>query len=343
MIQRLAPSAPLLLLVLIGCGGGGMNGTGSSTVPTTSTSASGTGGSNAGGSGTSATGGAGGSGGAGGAGGQGGSVACPVCSPPTATGTLSDSALNEISGVVSSAAHAGVYWAHNDSGDTARFFALDEKGKRLATFTVSGAQATDWEDIAKGPCAAGTCLYLADIGDNAEKRKTYTVYRVAEPKTIADATVFAERFDFTYPDGSHNAETLLVHPTTGAFTIVTKVFVGTSSIFESPLPLTPGVSFVMKDVGGVKPPTGSVLFTGGDVHPSGKGVLLRTYSALWYYPMAPGATVGSALANVTAPCSVPVANEGQGEAVGFIADGKGYVTIGEGAGVSVNRSTCTGL
>lgn len=313
-----------------------MNSTGSSTVPVTTTSVPGAGGNNAGGSG-----GAGGMGGAGGAGGQGGSVACPVCSAPSSTGKLADSALNEISGVVASIAHPGVFWVHNDSGDTARFFAIDATGKRLATFTVMGAQAIDWEDIARGPCPLGTCLYLADIGDNSEKRKSYTVYRVPEPKTLSDAAVGADRIDFSYPDGSHNAETFLVHPATGAFTIVTKVLIGASSIFESPLPLTPGVPMILKDVGGVKPPSGNILFTGGDVHPSGKGVILRTYQSLWYYPMAPGGSVGAALAGV--PCSVPVANEGQGEAVGFLADGKGYLTIGEGVGVSVNRSTCTGL
>ncbi|MFT3774492.1 MAG: hypothetical protein QM820_54735 [Minicystis sp.] len=241
--------------------------------------------------------------------------------------------------MVASLAHPGVFWVHNDSGDSARFFAIDASGNRLATITVAGAQATDWEDIARGPCPAGTCLYLADIGDNSEKRSSYTIYRVPEPANVADATVTAEALPFTYPDGSHNAETLLVHPTTGAVTIVTKVFIGTSSIYEFPLPLTPGTMAVLKDAGGVKPPTGSVLFTGGDVHPSGTGVLLRTYSELWYYPISPGGSVAGALART--PCAMPVASEDQGEAVGFLADGKGYVTISEGVGSKINKAACS--
>lgn len=276
-----------------------------------------------------------------GGGGVGGSVVCPVCEKPEAVGALEGSALEEVSGVVASLAHEGVFWVHNDSGDSARFFAVDASGARLATIKVSNAQATDWEDIARGPCPSGTCLYLADIGDNAEKRTTYTIYRVPEPATVADATVTAEALTFSYPDGSHNAETLLVHPTTGAITVITKVYIGESSIYEMPLPQTPGTTVVMKDAGGVKPPSGSVLFTGGDVHPSGRGVILRTYSELWYYPLAPGATVAAALAGT--PCPMPVASEGQGEAVGFLADGKGYVTIGEGAGAKVNKAVCSGL
>lgn len=331
---------PIALAAAIGCGGG-MNGTGMSTLVSSSDATTSTGLGGATGGATGVGGATGGSGGTGGAGGQTVNPACPVCAAPTASGALTDTALNEISGVVASVAHPGVFWVHNDSGDTARFFAIDATGKRLATITVSGASATDWEDIARGPCPQGTCLFLADIGDNAEARGSYTVYRVPEPANVADGAVTAERLDFTYPDGSHNAETLLVHPVTGAITIVTKVFVGESSIFESPLPLTPGTPMVMKDKGAVKPPSGVVLFTGGDVHPSGKGVLLRTYSDLWYYPLSAGASVASALAG--APCKVPVASENQGEAVGFLADGKGYLTIGEGVGVKVNRTTCSGL
>lgn len=286
------------------------------------------------------SGGTGGTGGMGGTGGKGGAPSCPACGAPAATGALGDAALTEVSGVVASLAHPGVFWVHNDSGDVARFFAVDATGKRLATISVSGAGAIDWEDLARGPCPAGTCIYLADIGDNQEKRAAYTVYRVPEPATIADATVTAERLDFTYPDGSHNAETLLVHPVTGAITIVTKVFVGTSSIYTFPLPLTPGAAAVLKDVGGVKPPSGSVLFTGGDVHPQGTGVLLRTYSAVWYYPLSATATVAEALQGP--PCPMPVATETQGEAVGWLPDGKGYVTISEGVGAPLNKVLCTG-
>jgi hypothetical protein len=278
--------------------------------------------------------------GIGGTGGGGGAAAmCPVCSTPKATGTLADPALNETSGVVASAAHPGVFWIHNDSGDTARFFAIDAGGNRLATITVDGAGAVDWEDIARGPCPTGTCLYLADIGDNQLARTSYTIYRVPEPATIADATVTAEAFPFTYPDGAHNAETLLVHPTTGAVTVVTKVFVAASSIYELPLPLTPGTPAVMKLAGTVKPPSGSVFFTGGDVHPSGKGVLLRTYSALHHYPLSPTDTVAAALSRT--PCAMPVASEMQGEAVGFLADGMGYVTVSEGVGAALNRVDCS--
>lgn len=326
-----ALSSVAAITLLLGCGSSGQTAAGGSTTTVATTGRGGAGG----------MGGAGGAAGSGGAAGAGGAVSCLSCDAPAATGSLADPALNEVSGVVASLAHPGVFWVHNDSGDSARFFAVDAAGQRLATITVANAGAVDWEDIARGPCPGGTCLYLADIGDNLLQRDVYTVYRVPEPAAVADGSVTAERLDFTYPDGHHNAETLLVHPVTGAITIITKVYIGTSSVFEFPLPLTPGAPVVLHDAGAVKPPSGSVLYTGGDVHPAGTGLLLRTYSEVWYYPLAPGATVAGALAG--APCKMPVASEPQGEAVGFLPDGNGYLTISEGAGAAVNRVSCPGL
>src|SRR5512146_2363423 len=143
-----------VLASILACSGGGRHKTGTSTSASSSSA------------------------GQGGTAGGGGASACPACAAPEATGALSDPALNEISGVVASIAHPGVLWAHNDSGDVPRFFAVDGAGNRLATISVAGAQAVDWEDIARGPCPAGTCLYLADIGDNKAQRSSYTIYRV---------------------------------------------------------------------------------------------------------------------------------------------------------------------
>jgi hypothetical protein len=88
----------------------------------------------------------------------------------------------------------------------------------------------------------------------------------------------------------------------------------------------------------VSPPVGGNLFTAGDVHPNGHGVLLRTYGRLFFYPMGPGESIGDAL--VATPCELPVASEGQGEAVAWTASGAGYVTVSEGASSAVNVSAC---
>jgi len=317
----------------------GCTGNGNVTTGTTSTAGSG-------GAPASGAGGAGGAAstsvGAGGAAstsvGAGGAAACPMCAAPEIKGKLDDAALAEISGIAASAVHADVFFVNNDSGDSARFFAIDGTGHRLATYKVGGATAVDWEDIERGPCPQNSCVYIGDIGDNAESRVTYTVYRVPEPATVADATVTAEALPFTYPDGSHNAETLLVHPVTGKIVIVTKVSAGASSIYEFPLPLTPGSSVVLSKVGQVKANAGDARFTGGDVHPKGAGVLLRTYTNIFYYAMSKGSSIAEALAG--APCTLPAPSEPQGEAVGWLSSGSGYVTVSEGVGANVYRIAC---
>jgi hypothetical protein len=265
-----------------------------------------------------------------------------ACARPAARGTLEDRALDEVSGLVASAIHRNIWYVHNDSGDRPRFFALEGSGVLRGTYALAGAQADDWEDLARGPCAsAGSCLYLADIGDNRERRASYTIYRVAEPASFGpgEREVPAEALPFRYPDGSHNAETILVHPATGVVTIVTKVASGASGIYELPMPLTPGVMATAVRRGTIAPPSGSPRYTGGDVHPT-MGVLLRTYSSVYRYAMGAGQSVAEALAG--APCVLPAPPEMQGEAIAWLPRGEGYMTISEGIGATVFEVRCEG-
>jgi len=262
---------------------------------------------------------------------------CKRCGAPAAVGTLASPDLVEVSGIAASALHPDVYYVHNDSGDGARLFAIDASGKERGRFDVDGAFAVDWEDAAAGPCPEGRCVYLADIGDNLAKRSSCTVYRVPEPKTLVGTqSVKAEPLHFTYPDGSRDAETLLVHPTTGELFIVSKVVVGASTLYRFPMPLTPGATVVLEKLGEVPSPSGLTRFTSGSIHPQGKGILLRAYTMLYHYPLE--GSVAEALA--AEPCSAPVAVEKQGEAVEWTASGDGYVTISEGASAPVNRVGC---
>lgn len=272
------------------------------------------------------------------------SETCIRCDAPRKTGELASRELDEISGLAASSTHDDVYFAHNDSGDSARFFAIDSTGKRLATFTFSHAPVEDCEDIARGPCDAAdrkkSCIFVGDIGDNASSRHGITIYRVVEPETIADADVSSDAFPLVYPDGAHNAETLFVHPTTGVITIVTKVSKGVSGIYEAPMPLTPGVAATLKAVGTIASPAGSPRFTGGSVHPLAKAVLLRTYTHVYYAPMKAGQSVAEALA--TPLCSLPAAREEQGEAVAWTRAGDGFVTTSEGVSAPVSAVHCFG-
>ena len=86
-------------------------------------------------------------------------------------------------------------------------------------------------------------LYLADIGDNGEKRDDVTVYYFNNPRANG-LTVTYKSWDFRYPDGRHDAETLLVD-SAGRLFIVTKAKTG--AIYAAPKkPKADGVNKLTK-------------------------------------------------------------------------------------------------
>ncbi len=270
----------------------------------------------------------------------GGSLLDAVCAGTTTVsdaGTVSASAVTEASGIAGSHRNPGVWWTHNDSGDSARFFALSGDAHLLATVEVDGATALDWEDIAVGPPATssgGETVYLADIGDNRRSRPSITVYRVAEPaveftSTPATEHVTADALTFTYPDGPHDAEALMVDPRSGDLIIVTKdwTLTGHSQVFRAPAGLAAGSTTALQEAATLELPVGT-LVTGADVSADGSAVALRSYSGISLYRRAEGTDVWSAFAEP--PCAGPAPIEKQGEAIAFAADGAAYATVSEG-------------
>jgi hypothetical protein len=252
--------------------------------------------------------------------------------------TVTGPELTEASGIAASRVNAEKWWVHNDSGDSARFFLVGASGGLLTTVTVDGATAHDWEDIAVGPPVAATgagSVYLADIGDNDNRRASVVVYRAAEPIIALDAVgatthVAADALTFTYPDGPHDAETLMVDPSTGDLVIITKdwSFAGHSVVYRAPGDLAGGSTTVLEKVATLALPV-ATLVTGGDVSSDGSVVALRSYRGVDLYARPAGQPLWSAFTST--PCAGPAPVEKQGEAIGFAANGADYATISEGA------------
>lgn len=267
---------------------------------------------------------------------------CAGYTAPQSMGSIPTSyGLNEVSGLAASHAHPGVLWLHEDSGAGPVFWAMSNTAEVLAKVTVTGASAVDWEDMALGPCTAGSasdCIYIGDIGDNGLSRTNYAVYRIAEPNVnVGDAyrefSVTATRFPYQYPGGTnYNSETLMVHPTTATPYIVEKhaPTTGPSRVFKFPMPLNSGSVATLTQIDSISFPEGSIKTTGGDIHPSGTRLLIRTYNRLWEYRLPSGAAFDSIFND--APQLVPVASEPQGEAVAYRVNGEGYFTQSEQAG-----------
>jgi hypothetical protein len=254
------------------------------------------------------------------------------------TGRLAAPEATEISGLVLSPTQPGVLWAHNDSGDRARIFALRSDGSLIASLEVPGAEATDWEDIAVGP---GGDLLLADIGDNNSVRKDIDIYRVPEPR-LADGpstTAAATRLRLTYPDGAHDAETLLADPRTREIVIVTKRLDGRSGVYATQAPAreAPGEA-VLRHAGALRLGLGG-LATAGDVSADGRTIAIRTYTALYAWTRKPGASLAAALARKPCVGSAQLGLEGQGESLALSRDGRSFFTVPEGAGAALRRYT----
>src|ERR1700752_2095065 len=213
-----------------------------------------------------------------------------VYGPPTTIATIKEKSISESSGIAASRLTPGAYWTHNDSGDGPFIYAFDTRGDSLGIFRVTGAQARDWEDIAAGPGpqANKSYLYIGDIGDNNEVRDEIVVYRVPEPglnagsrkltKARPGSTDPADAIRLKYPDGKHNAEALLVHPTTGNIYIVNKVPIANPVVYEAAAPFTPGKLITMRRIGEIRVPSifGGVV-TGGSISPDGRRVALCDY------------------------------------------------------------------
>jgi hypothetical protein len=266
---------------------------------------------------------------------------CPTFAAGRALGNVAHPAVIEASGVAESWRTPGVLWMHNDSGDTARVFAVRATGEALATFELDGARPTDWEDMAVGPGpeAGRSYVYLGDVGDNLLARANIRLRRFPEPEVPAVAppptvrVAGVETFTLVYPDGAHNCETLLVDPRTADVFVVAKSNDGISPIYRAPAPLTADRDNRLERVGvltfGPPPLRGNTLTTGGSIARAGDAILIKTYSSAFLWRRGARASVAEALA--TEACPLPLAAERQGEAIGFAVDGRGYYTVSEGA------------
>jgi hypothetical protein len=264
----------------------------------------------------------------------------------TLLGSLTDPRIIESSGIAASRRVNGVFWTHNDSGDGPYLFAIDRKGRTLARYTVPEATNVDWEDIALGPGPDGKpAIYIGDIGDNNRGRKECVVYRVPEP--LVDTTKFMQerktaepdRFIYHYPDGPHDCETLMVHPTTHAIFVVTKEASGVSGVYTFPMPLRPNDTVTLRRIGtmtfatrlltGTKFGQFEGMATGGDISPDGRRLVVRTYMLADEWDIKPGQSVADAIKGKPRETLLPLSKQGEG--ICYRLDGRAWLTTSEGA------------
>ncbi|MEA2689862.1 MAG: hypothetical protein QOD51_2469 [Candidatus Eremiobacteraeota bacterium] len=253
--------------------------------------------------------------------------------------TFRDSQIAESSGIVASTRRDDIVFTHNDSGDTARFFAIDRHGCTIGVFTAPEVRATDWEDMARGP---GGSLWLGDIGDNNAERGEIAVHRFAEPPVGASTdgsgcppapvqALAPTSYRLRFEDGAHNAETLLVDPHTSQVFVITKSLTA-GALYAAPNPLRADDVNVLRKIADVGAPA---FATGGDISPDGKRVAVRNYGeidirTIRNRDLATAFAPGAPVQRLDAPDSGK-----QGEGLGFTRTGDGVLTSSEGVGAPV--------
>jgi hypothetical protein len=201
-------------------------------------------------------------------------------------GRIRNPAISESSGLAKSRRWPNLFWTHNDSGNSARIFAIRGDGtnaknglRRDEGILVDNAENIDWEDIAVDDQGD---LIIGDIGNNADRRSTLTLYRVREPNPFTDQkTLPAEAIAVYFPnrpDRAVNSEALFF--TEGKIYLFTKTRGGVNtglyrfdtSLQEETLPLMRVGSFDFK-----------APVTGADASSDGRHLAVLTYRGVWVF------------------------------------------------------------
>ena len=100
------------------------------------------------------------------------------------TGQLNSSMINEASGIAVSRKYPGRLYHVNDSGGGPYFYTTDIDGSGTKGVKIDGIKykrRSDYEDLGLGRCGPNSsCLFIADIGDNRERRKHVELILIEE-------------------------------------------------------------------------------------------------------------------------------------------------------------------
>lgn len=227
---------------------------------------------------------------------------------------MTDPRIDESSGMAASIRHPGVVYTVNDSGDSARVFAVGPDGKTRAVLTLGGFVARDWEAVAVGRDERGRpSVYVGDIGDNLDGAwPNVAVFRFPEPASLTDRDVHATRFRLKYASKARNAEGLMIDPRNGRLYVVSKELNG--GIYAAPKRLRSGRMNRLRRVG--EAPS---IATDAAYAPDGSSFVIRTYFSAMFYDRI-GHQVGSTF----------LPSQKQGESVTYTRDGRSLLIGSEG-------------
>lgn len=208
--------------------------------------------------------------------------------------------LNEMSGLARSHNYPGVYWAHNDSGDVARLFAMDREGGLVWPpylgksgwngLSIALAANVDWEDMTSD----GEYLYVAETGNNGNARRDLGIYVLPEPNPRATDVMRPLKFlpiaypeQTTFPGQKWHYDSEALFTVGGELFLITKhrvagqiiVFEEGANLYRLPTRHTTSVN----ELEFVASHAELAIVTAADVSPNEQYLAVLCYDALWVF------------------------------------------------------------
>jgi len=103
--------------------------------------------------------------------------------------------LGEISGIEYD--KDGNLWAINDSGNSTEIHQIDSLGQIHRSIEITNAKNIDWEDLTQDDFGH---FFVGDFGNNSNKRRDLTIYKIENPIDIKTTVTEAEIIRFKFSD-----------------------------------------------------------------------------------------------------------------------------------------------
>ncbi|MEQ9299284.1 MAG: hypothetical protein RIF33_12005 [Cyclobacteriaceae bacterium] len=236
---------------------------------------------------------------------------------------VTDSRLDEVSGMVVSRKNPSHLWVHNDSGDDPKLYLIDLEAQIKMTVILEGVEAIDWEDLTWRNHNGKSQLIIGDIGDNKALRDNISLHIIDEPLFQGQDKLSIPNAEITtvnlrYQEGPRDAESLAYDPTSDRVIIITK---REENVMVYEFKLEGQDELVLSSSGKINWRN----FTSADINSDGQ-VLVKNYNVVFYWPTGSKSVAESILQED--PARVPYIIEPQGEAIAWDSLG-GFYTLSE--------------
>lgn len=219
--------------------------------------------------------------------------------------------VSEMSGIVKSRTRDNVYWVHNDSGDSARIFAIDSEGNNILPtyskfsfygeeavagkeqwqgFKILFAENVDWEDMT----IDDNYIYIADTGNNLNERRDLGIYVISEiDPTASTQSAVIKHIPVVFPEQTSFPASVWHFDTEAMFNADGKLyFITKHRDVSRAMAWEPGANLYRLDTQYDDQDNKLVLVqshpeittaTSAEVSPDGKVLAVLTMTALWLF------------------------------------------------------------